>query len=564
MNKLITSYRSTSYDPYAVEVSEWDVPLWWAERDGLWVRIGLMPYWDSDEYPNLGKFGTTEKTLVAATSVDAIQAQAMESVAAGKLELLDALSLSYRGRFGDAIRSAVTAIEVALEAQLAKLLKEKGRTDEQIQRRLGETRNSFVDRLAEFEKESRRRLPGPLLSIIPYINGVRLKEELDWVRELRHKVVHEGTRIDVSESRSMSRAMETMTWLFDWLSWDDAHRSQAGIHNVWFGAMRGRQMLPFSYTDSGVVVVALQNQDDDDADSKTADQLVFEQYLKTIAPEVDDIDLFAKMSFVQLGIMGDDAPPEIIGDPIARERFHVSCNGVKALVFCLDLDGLIDMSVIGRISLRLLAHNRSHGSGWSVLCVINHQRHLPVELREVEKAIADDVDQVARECGLTLITAPDLRFLLQGIVQYQWEVDPVRNLLLMSGRQGLVPPIYRQIGSYRRFFDNHSVMIVQLAEGETIAIGAIIAVRLAGRYHEEKVDSLRVDLVAVDTASGPCKISIKTKLRKSDLKHGQSVYARSSGSVSGDSQSTHASTDSVGEQESGDHADGDGSKTTAS
>jgi len=134
LNRLITSYRSTSFDPYAFEVSEWDVPVWHAEYGDTLVTVPIMPYWSNDTYPTLNKGGKVMPFF--ATTLDAVQSQARSDVAPGKLELLDAFSLMYRGRFGDAVRSAVTAIEVALESQLAVLLRRKGYSKEQVKNRL--------------------------------------------------------------------------------------------------------------------------------------------------------------------------------------------------------------------------------------------------------------------------------------------------------------------------------------------------------------------------------------------------------------------------------------------
>jgi hypothetical protein len=536
LNHLITSYRSASYDPCAFEVSEWDVPVWYAEHDGTLVRIGLMPYWDNDRYPELGAFGKADRSKVYATSIEAVQAQANQPVAAGKLELLDALSLAYRGRFGEAVRSAVTAIEVALEGQLSKLLEEKGCSDEQIQRRLAETRNSFQDRLADYEKVSQRRLPGPMVSILPWINGVRLESELWWVRYLRHDVVHRGIRIDISSAGLMQRAMETMTWLFRWLSLEDRHVHATKDSFTWFNAMHGMSLFPVEYGVSGVTVLRFPPHKIDSSVPIVTGGLVMEQYLKTISNPTDDIettsekagdiDLFAKMSLTRLGVKGEDAPPQVAEDPILRERYHISHNGRQALVFCLAFDGLIDAATMGAVAARSLAHMRLRGPVWSTLCIIHHQRHLPTELREVENAIPDHVTRTAIECGITLITAPDLCFLVQGMIEHNWNQEAIRDLLFLPGRQGSLPPEYRRIGTYRRFFDKHSAMSVQLADGETVKVGDIIAIRLAARYHEERIESLEVDRNAVATATGPCKVGIRTNLRKSDLHEGQHVFIR--------------------------------------
>jgi len=96
INRLITAYRSVSLDPYAFEVTEWDVPVWYAEDGTHLVRIGLMPYWDSDE-PFSVNSPDGKSPFISATLED-ICSQLTETVAPGKLELIDALSSSYRGR----------------------------------------------------------------------------------------------------------------------------------------------------------------------------------------------------------------------------------------------------------------------------------------------------------------------------------------------------------------------------------------------------------------------------------------------------------------------------------
>jgi hypothetical protein len=523
LNRLITSYRSTSLDPFAFEVSEWDVPVWYAENDGTLVWIGLMPYWDSDSYPVVRHMHTGERSPFFSTSPEAVQTEVNRDVPPGKLELLDALSLSYRGRFGDAVRSAVTAIEVALEAQLVSLLKKKGYTDEQVQRRLNETRKSFYDRLADYEKLSQKRLPGPMVSWIPYINGVRLRSELDWVRKLRHDVVHEGIRVDVFSRGSMLRAIETMTWLFQWLSWGDLYDPKDNRNYVFYSTIRGQIRYPFVYTDSGVVVLPDQH---DTSATKSAEGLLLEQYLSTLRGEKQDIELFTSMSCEFLHLTCEDAPPESAHDPTPRERYHIIHNGRQATAFCLEFDGLIDRAAVGAVALRSLAHMRLRGHDWTTLCIVHHQRHLPAELREIEQAIPEDVTRVAAESGITVITALDLQSLVRGVGEYQWDAEQVKDLLFLPGRQGLLPPGYHWIGAYVRFYERHCVMSVQVDQGQSVKVGDTLGIRLPSRYHEERIESLQVEHEPVPAATGPCKVGIKTGLRKAELRAGQSVFVR--------------------------------------
>src|SRR5581483_8763302 len=95
LNQLITSYRAVSLDPFAFEVSEWDVPIWWIENNGDLERIGLIPYRETDRYPVFNSFNTLERKPIYTTTVEAVQQQTGTSVAPGKLELLDAHSLFF-------------------------------------------------------------------------------------------------------------------------------------------------------------------------------------------------------------------------------------------------------------------------------------------------------------------------------------------------------------------------------------------------------------------------------------------------------------------------------------
>ena len=197
-----------------------------------------------------------------------------------------------------------------------------------------------------------------------------------------------------------------------------------------------------------------------DEEMKSSDQLIFEQYVATITDYPCDVELFTKMSLTNLHIDGADAPPQIADDPLPRETFHVCHNGLKSLVFCLECDGLIDATTVSHAAARVLAHIRSAGSEWRGLCIIHHQRHLPPELRETEKAISEDVNRIANECGLTLVTASDLCLLLIGAAVYKWDIGEVQDILFLPGRQGSSPPAYKKIGSYEHFYDRQSVMSV--------------------------------------------------------------------------------------------------------
>ncbi|MBN2291703.1 MAG: hypothetical protein JXM70_04720 [Pirellulales bacterium] len=257
LNTLISSYRITSHDPFAFQVSQWDVPIWFAELNGKFARVSLMPYWEQDWFPTLYSLSRSDRSPIHLTDHKAISAQAETSFVPGLMEILDARSLYFRGHIDSAVRSAVTAIEIVLETQISKLLSNKGWSKQRILDRLEETWNNFDKRLADYEKISETRIPGPILSPIPYINGIRFKSELNQVRELRHKIVHHGLRVDIHSRGPMLRAIETMTWLFQWLSWEKGKSEDKTNYYAYFEMQRGMNIPRYSirHCDSGVVVL---------------------------------------------------------------------------------------------------------------------------------------------------------------------------------------------------------------------------------------------------------------------------------------------------------------------
>jgi hypothetical protein len=321
----------------------------------------------------------------------------------------------------------------------------------------------------------------------------------------------------------MVRAIETMTWLFNWLSWQDGRTEDRSRAYILGEMMRGMHIpaYPSEYCDSGIVVLPRPA----DGPVATAQELLRSQYLASIEGEASDIELFALMSFASLGIDAvDTSPPP--DRSVVHERYYINDKEHHALVFCLECDGLVDADVIEAVANRLREGGQCHATACSALCIINHRKDRPVALREVEGAIPDDANRLANECGITLITATDLRFLVQGAMDYRWDLDPVKNLLFIPGRQGAMPPAYRRIGTCAHFFGNLSVMSVELQPAETVETGMVVGVRLGTQYHEGSIQSLQVNHEDVSAATGPARVGIKTELHRSDLSVGQAVFVR--------------------------------------
>ena len=524
LNALILSYRLASRDPFAFRIAPWDVPTWFIQHNGELLRVCLMPYHDNDEYPATRSFATGERSLFSSATPQAVDAKAIADMAPGIEEILDAQSLFYRGHLDDAVRSAVTAIEVAIEGQIAKLLGSQGCTIEQIESRLKETWKDFDERVLDYERISGTRIPGPILSPIPYINGIRLKSELGWVRRLRHKIVHEGLRVDSRSRGMMLRAIETMTWLFYWLTWSEGDAEDHSASYVFFEAMRGLQVpryLP-AYRESSIEVLSDQNVY---GKPNASEDILWSQYHSTIEEKTSDVELFALMSFNYLEVDIDDAPPPV-DDSVLVERFIFNESGCCTRVFCVESDRLVNCETIEAVSSRLRDLKQTHGASSSALCIIHHQKSVEVSRRAAQGAISDDVNRLGQRYGITLITSLDLRVLVQGVLEYHWKRNAVKEMLHRPGRQGVMPPAHKKIGQANRIFPKCSVISIELDSQEVLNVGDTIGLRLPARFFEQKAMSMQIGGETVSKAVGPCRVGVITELKKSDVKEGQTIYLR--------------------------------------
>lgn len=523
LNRLISSYRSVSLDPWAFEVSECDVPVWHLRRGSELVRIGLMPYWDNVHFPSVRQ-GKDSVPFFAA-SLESLQSQISDGVAPGKLELLDAFSLQYRGKYEDAVRSAVTAIEVALEAQYKQELLLKGRTEEEADSALSETRNNFFDRLARYEKLSRRRLPGPVLSVIPYINGIRFREELESARALRHKVVHEGQRIDIFSRGAMLRVIETMTWCFEWLTTNDEHRPGDNRNYVFFSMLRGTRRYPFEYVSEGVHVLPLPWANGGSRPPMST-ELYQQQYDASITPEEADIELFTRMSFWRLELNCTEGAPTETGVAIIAPRFIVDDVTGKLIVYCLEVDGELEFDLANRVATSVLAFNRKQVRQFHSVCILQHQRHLAPELREIGTAMSAPIADLFLQCGITIITTVDLKLLIDGMNNFGWDAEMITNLLRTPGRQGINPPDCHRVGLFNQFYETPKAASIQLDANEVLKVGDVIVVRFPTGYYQTVVQTLQVNRNPVGEAVGPVKVGIGDAVNLSLLRRSSEIYVR--------------------------------------
>jgi hypothetical protein len=71
------------------------------------------------------------------------------------------------------------------------------------------------------------------------------------------------------------------------------------------------------------------------------------------------------------------------------------------------------------------------------------------------------------------------------------------------------------------------VISIELDGGVVVRAGDILALRLEARYFEEVIESLEVNNNPVLTATGPCRVGIRTSVEKAAIPQvGQAVFTR--------------------------------------
>lgn len=211
VNKLIKGYRLATYDYFAFEVAPWDVPHWNIERDGAAKRCTLVPYREWDHRPMIHPAGGQPefcRFIEGAQLRDNFTTEATP----GELELLDAMNFIERGNYSEAVRRVTTAIEVVVEAVLAReLLHAEGEVA--AAKFIKDTRMNFYERVKKYESLSRRTLSD------------QFHKYLKEIRELRHEIVHKGYRISSEERGRASKYVDTGSWIFNWFENDKKRQS---------------------------------------------------------------------------------------------------------------------------------------------------------------------------------------------------------------------------------------------------------------------------------------------------------------------------------------------------
>jgi hypothetical protein len=365
INRIIDWYRQASHDPFATELSEFDLTACWIQK-GMDVRqVCLMPYWNMDSFPIM--YDGDQPQPVVTTKVDDLKSQA-KRFSPGQREIHEAVSNMFRGRFSEAIRYSVTAIEVLVEAELRRLHSADGLSAEQIEAELERTKNSFDSRLDQYERLSGRRIPGPVPSPIHYINGIRLRAALASSRKLRHAIVHHGKRVSILDRGLTLKAVETATWLYQDITGDARFNVTSNETYATYNAFRGQRTYGFDYLPTRVVVLPNDTQDESVGSVVTHREIVFRQYCHSFLGRKRDAELIVAMTLAYLGLDVVDGPYE--ATPTAFERFvGLGPNGAIAATIIENVS-LLTVELIESLKNRAATIASTNSIACSALIVV--------------------------------------------------------------------------------------------------------------------------------------------------------------------------------------------------
>ncbi len=216
INSVIRAYRLATQDPFVYEVGPWDVPIWYADVEGVADVIVRVPYLAWNGKPEVHEGGSVHphELIDAAGLQDALAL----APSPGELDLLDSANLLERGDFAGAVRRIATALEVALAAALWAAVADRFPADE-VAAEVGRNETDFFRRFKQYMAVSGRGQP------------TGLWESLEEMRRLRRLMVHEGYRLEHRDRWRAEKGVVTGRWLFNWIEQDEsrARRRETGL-----------------------------------------------------------------------------------------------------------------------------------------------------------------------------------------------------------------------------------------------------------------------------------------------------------------------------------------------
>ena len=504
LNNLIVKYRSSSHDPFAFEITESDVPSWFLRTPYSFCHFVVMPYWANDTAPGYRAEGTYKPFIAA--DVKSLSQVSIASLTPGQQELLYAISHMFRGRYNEAVRYSVTAIEVLIEEQLRSLYMKSGLSQQQVNQKLLDNQLKFHERVDDYEQFSGKRLPGPRTHYIPYLNGVRLKDELTSVRKIRHAIVHRGKRVGLFERGIARRCVETMTRLYQSIVEDGEFDRISDANFAYFGSLRGEPSGRYNvdFNLSTIEVVA-EIDDDEDTLPMTSRELNFGRFVNSFFSKDNDPELIAAMALTYLGMQLHDGCFSC--SPVQEERFiGVDGQGEWLMVAFVDKPSNIDLLTVQGIKARLAAREHEFGQAGNCIIVTCLDKVGSIsQSKSYYKLDAALVTLTAKE-GCRVVTPLNLFQIGFGIERLNWDASRILRDLVDPSQP--IPSCYSSLGTILAYFPERNAIGFRLEAGMLLKKGDILSVGRYPTFVEFNIESLHTNREPCDSASGPCECGV--------------------------------------------------------
>ncbi len=157
------------------------------------------------------------------------------------------------------------------------------------------------------------------------------------------------------------------------------------------------------------------------------------------------------------------------------------------------------------------------------LAIINHHKNIPPLERDNNKPFREDILKNARRQKFGLMTTFDLFRLVRGYLRNSWTHENVKDLFYQDERIDPVPSHYEYIGKVDKYYDNISVVLIEL-EASEIDKGDRIAFCLPTDFLEQEVESMQKEKQDTDHGEKGDLVGIKTSFTKEQLKKKIEVY----------------------------------------
>jgi hypothetical protein len=229
---------------------------------------------------------------------------------------------------------------------------------------------------------------------------------------------------------------------------------------------------------------------------------------------------FGFKKIVDVDVEEKDAP----GGPREDLRIHD-----RSPVLVIDIKGVqghpedAESTQSQKHALMRLREWREQGTDVQPLTIINSQRHLPPDERDL-RAFRQEIIKNAEETHLGLMTSWDLWTIARNAERLKWPNEAVQSIFYKTGRIDPIPDHYKELGTVVEAWEHSFGLHPQ----KTFKIGDRLAVEDGDSFEEFEVTSMRVDNNVVQEAATGSNCGVGFPNASKRFGKGSRVFAISS------------------------------------